>query len=232
MAGIAAVSIPGLDDAVALARRVAGYDPKADTTLIERAGRIAAEAHSTQKRDNGDPYITHPLAVANILADYRLDSATIATALLHDVAEDTTFGLKDIERRFGAEVARLVDGVTKLTRLELQSERTKQAENLRKLVLAMSEDIRVLLVKLADRLHNMRTLHFVPQPERRRKTARETIEIADLILSRLAGASLQLQAHALIDLRFAAFEATRQAGGRVARGRLRFRAITEPKQGA
>ena len=152
---------------MALARRVAGYDPRADVALIERAGQVAAEAHATQKRDNGDPYITHPIAVANILADYRLDSATIATALLHDVAEDTAFGLKEIERRFGSEVARLVDGVTKLTRIELQSERTKQAENLRKLVLAMSEDIRVLLVKLADRLHNMRTLHFVPQAERR-----------------------------------------------------------------
>ncbi|MFZ4406920.1 MAG: RelA/SpoT family protein [Paracraurococcus sp.] len=197
MAGIAAVSIPGLDDAVALARRVAGYDPKADTTLIERAGRIAAEAHATQKRDNGDPYITHPLAVANILADYRLDSATIATALLHDVAEDTTFGLKDIERRFGAEVARLVDGVTKLTRLELQSERTKQAENLRKLVLAMSEDIRVLLVKLADRLHNMRTLHFVPQPERRRKTARETIEIFAPLAERIGMDALKTELETL-----------------------------------
>ena len=143
--------------------RVAAYDPRADAALIERAGQVAAEAHAGQKRDNGDPYITHPLAVAEILADYRLDSASIATALLHDVAEDTKIGLQEIERRFGKEVARLVDGVTKLTRLELQSERTKQAENFRKLVLAMSEDIRVLLVKLADRLHNMRTLHFVPQ---------------------------------------------------------------------
>ncbi len=168
---------PGLDAVAALVEKVAAYDPKADLELIRRAGALAAEAHREQKRENGDPYITHPLAVAEILAGYKLDSATIATALLHDVAEDTAVGLKEIERRFGAEVARLVDGVTKLTKIELQSERTKQAENIRKLVLAMSEDIRVLLVKLADRLHNIRTLHFVPQPERRRKTARETLEI-------------------------------------------------------
>jgi len=115
--------------------------------------------------------------VARILAGYRLDAATIATALLHDTVEDTGFKLPALEQQFGPEVARLVDGVTKLTRLEIQSERTKQAENFRKLVLAMSEDIRVLLVKLADRLHNMRTLSFVAQEARRRKTARETIEI-------------------------------------------------------
>ncbi|MCB4821478.1 bifunctional (p)ppGpp synthetase/guanosine-3',5'-bis(diphosphate) 3'-pyrophosphohydrolase [Roseicella sp. GB24] len=186
-----------MEEALALARRVAGYDPRADVALIERAGRTAAEAHASQRRENGDPYITHPIAVANILADYRLDSATIATALLHDVAEDTAFGLKEIERRFGAEVARLVDGVTKLTRLELQSERTKQAENLRKLVLAMSEDIRVLLVKLADRLHNMRTLHFVPKAERRRKTARETIEIFAPLAERIGMDALKAELETL-----------------------------------
>ncbi|MDO9712978.1 RelA/SpoT family protein [Paracraurococcus lichenis] len=188
---------PGLEDALAVARRVAGYDPKADIALLERAAQTAAEAHATQTRDNGDPYITHPVAVANILADYRLDAATIATALLHDVAEDTALGLKEIEKRFGAEVARLVDGVTKLTRLELQSERTKQAENLRKLVLAMSEDIRVLLVKLADRLHNMRTLQFVPQSARRQKTARETIEIFAPLAERIGMDALKTELETL-----------------------------------
>ena len=160
-----------------LVRIIQGYDPKADTSLIESAYVIAAQAHGTQRRDNGDPYITHPLAVARILADYHLDVASIATALLHDVIEDTGFKLSDLEARFGKEIAGLVDGVTKLTRLELQSDRTKQAENFRKLVLAMSRDIRVLLVKLADRLHNMRTLHFVRDPDRRRRIARETMEI-------------------------------------------------------
>jgi guanosine-3',5'-bis(diphosphate) 3'-pyrophosphohydrolase len=160
-----------------LTRKILDYDPKADTGLIDAAYDLAAKAHSTQRRENGDPYFTHPVAVANILAGYRLDVASIATALLHDVVEDTPTRLQDIEARFGREIAGLVDGVTKLTRLELQSDRTKQAENFRKLVLAMSRDIRVLLVKLADRLHNMRTLHFVRDPERRKRIARETMEI-------------------------------------------------------
>jgi GTP pyrophosphokinase len=188
---------PGYAEAGILAGRVATYDPRADVGLITRAGQLAAEAHAAQQRENGEPYITHPLAVAGILADYRLDSATIATALLHDVAEDTAIGLKEIERQFGAEVARLVDGVTKLTRIELQSERTKQAENLRKLVLAMSEDIRVLLVKLADRLHNMRTLHFVPQVARRQKTARETLEIFTPLAERIGMDALKTELETL-----------------------------------
>jgi guanosine-3',5'-bis(diphosphate) 3'-pyrophosphohydrolase len=160
-----------------LTRRIHDYDPKADTTLIDAAYDLAEKAHSTQRRENGDPYFSHPVAVAGILAGYRLDVASIATALLHDVVEDTTYKLDQIESRFGKEIAGLVDGVTKLTRLELQSDRTKQAENFRKLVLAMSRDIRVLLVKLADRLHNMRTLHFVRDPERRKRISRETMEI-------------------------------------------------------
>jgi len=161
----------------ALVARVQSYDPKADAGLIERAVALATEAHSSQKRDNGEPYIFHPLAVADILAGYRLDTASIATGLLHDVIEDTSFTLPDMTRKFGAEIAGLVDGVTKLTRLELQSDRTKQAENFRKLVLAMSRDIRVLLVKLADRLHNMRTLGAVVEVHRRQRIARETMEI-------------------------------------------------------
>ncbi len=160
-----------------LDRKILAYDPKADTGLIDAAYTLARDAHGGQKRDNGDPYITHPLAVADILAGYRLDTASIATALLHDAVEDTPLRLPEIERRFGRQIASLIDGVTKLTRLELQSDRTKQAENFRKLVLAMSRDIRVLLVKLADRLHNMRTLHFVREPERRQRIARETMEI-------------------------------------------------------
>ncbi|HTW69217.1 MAG TPA: bifunctional (p)ppGpp synthetase/guanosine-3',5'-bis(diphosphate) 3'-pyrophosphohydrolase [Acetobacteraceae bacterium] len=161
----------------ALADKVHAYDPKADTGLIDDAFTVAEHAHGTQRRDNGDPYITHPLAVADILAGYRLDTASIATGLLHDVIEDTPVKLPELDKRFGHEIATLVDGVTKLTRLELQSDRTKQAENFRKLVLAMSRDIRVLLVKLADRLHNMRTLNFVREPDRRHRIARETMEI-------------------------------------------------------
>ncbi|WP_203074172.1 RelA/SpoT family protein [Falsiroseomonas ponticola] len=189
----------GISDATGadLAREVVGYDPRADAATIEAAYATARAAHEGQKRDNGDPYITHPVAVARILAQYRLDSASIVTALLHDVAEDTKVGLADLERRFGKEVARLVDGVTKLTRLELQSERTKQAENFRKLVLAMSEDIRVLLVKLADRLHNMRTLHFVPQEHRRRKTARETMDIFAPLAERIGMDALKTELETL-----------------------------------
>ena len=162
---------------LALAGKVRGYDPKADIGLIETAYAVAKQAHGGQLRENGDPYITHPVAVAEILAGYRMDTASIATGLLHDVIEDTPVKLPEIESRFGREIGGLVDGVTKLTRLELQSDRTKQAENFRKLVLAISRDIRVLLVKLADRLHNMRTLHFVQDPERRHRIARETMEI-------------------------------------------------------
>ena len=160
-----------------LTEKIHAYDPKADTGLIDAAYVLAMQAHGNQRRDNGDPYITHPIAVADILAGYRLDTASIATGLLHDTIEDTPLRLADIEARFGKEIAGLVDGVTKLTRLELQSDRTKQAENFRKLVLAMSKDIRVLLVKLADRLHNMRTLHFVQKLDRRQRIARETMEI-------------------------------------------------------
>ena len=160
-----------------LTEKIHAYDPKADTALIDAAYVLAMKAHGAQKRDNGDAYITHPVAVADILAGYRLDTASIATGLLHDVIEDTPVKLAEIESRFGTEIAGLVDGVTKLTRLELQSDRTKQAENFRKLVLAMSRDIRVLLVKLADRLHNMRTLHFVADPARRQRIARETMDI-------------------------------------------------------
>ncbi|MBB2160430.1 bifunctional (p)ppGpp synthetase/guanosine-3',5'-bis(diphosphate) 3'-pyrophosphohydrolase [Gluconacetobacter sacchari] len=160
-----------------LVRRVRAYAPDADLDLIRRAFAVAQEAHAGQVRDNGDPYITHPLAVASILAGFHLDPSSIATALLHDTIEDTGVSYDRLRAEFGPAVADLVDGVTKLTRLELQSDRTKQAENFRKLVLAMSKDIRVLIVKLADRLHNMRTLHYVQRLDRRQRIARETMEI-------------------------------------------------------
>ncbi len=160
-----------------LTEKVLAYDPKANTALIDAAYVLAMKAHGAQRRENGDPYVTHPLAVADILAGYRLDTASIVTALLHDVVEDTSVKLPEIERHFGPEIAGLVDGVTKLSRLALSSEETREAENFRKLVLAMSKDIRVLLVKLADRLHNMRTLGFVQDRARRSRIASETMEI-------------------------------------------------------
>jgi guanosine-3',5'-bis(diphosphate) 3'-pyrophosphohydrolase len=160
-----------------LVERVKAYDPSTDEDALNRAYVYAMQAHGAQTRASGDPYFSHPIEVAGILTDMRLDHATIITALLHDTVEDTDATLAEIRKLFGDDVARLVDGVTKLNRIELQSDRTKQAENLRKLVIAMSEDIRVLLVKLADRLHNMQTLHFIKSEEKRKRIAAETMDI-------------------------------------------------------
>ena len=160
-----------------LVERVKEYDPSTDEDALNRAYVYAMQAHGAQIRASGDPYFSHPLEVAGILTDMRLDHSTIITALLHDTVEDTTATLDEIRTLFGDEVGRLVDGVTKLNRIELQSDRTKQAENLRKLVIAMSEDIRVLLVKLSDRLHNMRTLKFIKSEEKRKRIAAETMDI-------------------------------------------------------
>ncbi len=160
-----------------LVDRVLDYDPDADEAMLNRAYVFSVNAHGTQKRANGDPYFSHPVEVAGILTELQLDDETIATAILHDTVEDTVATPEQIRTLFGDSVARLVDGVTKLSKIEAQTENERAAENLRKFLLAMSGDIRVLLVKLADRLHNMRTLHFIPKPEKRRRIARETMEI-------------------------------------------------------
>jgi RelA/SpoT family (p)ppGpp synthetase len=160
-----------------LVDRVLDYDPDADEALLNRAYVFSMKAHGSQKRASGDPYFSHPIEVAGILTDLRLDAETIATAILHDTIEDTVATPEEIVRLFGPSVARLVDGVTKLSRIEAQTENERAAENLRKFLLAMSDDIRVLLVKLADRLHNMRTLHHIAKPEKRRRIARETMDI-------------------------------------------------------
>ncbi|HET6943010.1 MAG TPA: bifunctional (p)ppGpp synthetase/guanosine-3',5'-bis(diphosphate) 3'-pyrophosphohydrolase [Sphingomicrobium sp.] len=160
-----------------LIERVRSYDPDADEGLINRAYVFSMKAHGTQTRASGDPYFSHPIEVAGILTDLKLDDQTIATAILHDTIEDTVATPEEIEKLFGKDVARLVDGVTKLSKIEAQSESERAAENLRKFFLALSDDIRVLLVKLADRLHNMRTLHHIPNEEKRRRIARETMDI-------------------------------------------------------
>ncbi len=160
-----------------LVERVKAYDPSADEDALNRAYVFSMKVHGSQKRASGDPYFIHPLEVAGILTELKLDTASIVTGLLHDTVEDTVATLDQLDQQFGPEIARLVDGVTKLSRIELPNDQAKQAENFRKLVLAMSEDIRVLLVKLADRLHNMRTLHFLKCPDKRRRIARETLEI-------------------------------------------------------
>ena len=183
-----------------LVERVKAYDPKVDEDALNRGYVFAMKAHGSQRRASGDPYFSHPIEVAGILTGIRLDCATIITALLHDTVEDTGATLDEIRNLFGAEVAQLVDGVTKLTRLELQSDQTKQAENFRKLLLAMSEDIRVLLVKLADRLHNMRTLQFVDDAEKRKRVARETMEIFAPLAERIG---MQGMKDELEDLAFA-----------------------------
>jgi GTP pyrophosphokinase/guanosine-3',5'-bis(diphosphate) 3'-pyrophosphohydrolase len=156
---------------------VRAYDPSADEALLNRAYVYAMRMHGSQKRASGDPYFAHPIEVAGILTDYKLDTATIVTALLHDVIEDTEAQRGDIDRLFGAEIGELVEGVTKLSRLETTADHKRQAENLRKFILAVSKDVRVLLVKLADRLHNMRTLHFIASAAKRERIARETLDI-------------------------------------------------------
>ena len=160
-----------------LVDRVLDYDPDADEALLNRAYVFSMQAHGSQKRASGDPYFSHPIEVAGILTDLRLDAETIATAILHDTVEDTVATPEQIEQLFGSSVARLVDGVTKLSKIEAQSDNERAAENLRKFLLAMSDDIRVLLVKLADRLHNMRTLRHIKNPDKRRRIARETMDI-------------------------------------------------------
>jgi guanosine-3',5'-bis(diphosphate) 3'-pyrophosphohydrolase len=158
--------------------------PSEDPWLVRRAYEIAAERHRAQVRRSGEPYLTHLLEVAHILADMRLDATTLTAALLHDVIEDTEFPVSRIEERFGAEVAHLVEGVTKIGRLDMMAPETRQAENVRKMVLAMVHDVRVVLVKLADRLHNMRTLEYLA-PDKQQRISRETLDIYAPIAHRL-----------------------------------------------
>src|SRR5688572_32993664 len=160
-----------------LVERVKAYDPDADEALLNRAYVYTVQKHGTPKRASGDPYFSHPIEVAGLMTDLKLDQETNVTAMLHDTVEDTLATIEDIEKNFGPDVARLVDGVTKLSKIEAMPEDERAAENLRKFLLAMSEDIRVLLVKLGDRLHNMRTLHFIKSPEKRQRIARETMDI-------------------------------------------------------
>jgi RelA/SpoT family (p)ppGpp synthetase len=159
-----------------LIERVRRYNPNTNEALLNRAYVYAMKAHGEQRRASGDPYFSHPIEVAAILTDLKLDDATIAAALLHDTIEDTAATRTEIDSLFGPDIGRLVEGLTKLKRLDLVTKEAKQAENLRKLLLAIADDVRVLLVKLADRLHNMRTLHFMP-PASRRRAAEETLEI-------------------------------------------------------
>lgn len=160
-----------------LVEQIKVCNPDLDGDAVARACAFAREKHEGQTRSSGEPYYTHPMEVAAILAEMHMDTATVVTAILHDTLEDTSATYDEIKKLFGPEIAELVNGVSKLTKIESQTAQGKQAENFRKLLLAMSEDIRVLIVKLADRLHNMRTLHHIAKPEKRHRIARETIEI-------------------------------------------------------
>jgi len=178
------------EDAETLLRQVRETVPHADRDLIRRAYLFARDAHAGQTRASNEPYVHHSVAVAGILVGLRLDSATIAAALLHDVPEDTSHTIDAIKQRFGAEIAGLVDGVTKLGRIEWKTREERQAENLRKMFLAMASDIRIILIKLADRVHNMRTIEFLPEWKQKR-TARETLEIYAPLTERLGIASIK-----------------------------------------
>ncbi|MAH69705.1 MAG: bifunctional (p)ppGpp synthetase/guanosine-3',5'-bis(diphosphate) 3'-pyrophosphohydrolase [Bradyrhizobiaceae bacterium] len=181
-----------------LVDRVRAYNPNTDEDLLNRAYVYAMMAHGEQKRASGDPYFSHPLEVAAILTNLKLDDATIVAALLHDTIEDTESTRAEIDQMFGSEIGALVDGLTKLKRLELVSREAKQAENLRKLLLAIADDVRVLLIKLADRLHNMRTLEFVP-PASRHRIAEETLDIYAPLAGRMG---MQEMREELEDLAF------------------------------
>ncbi len=189
------MSVGDAEELVALVR---AYNPKSNAELIRRAFDYGAEAHEGQLRHSGEPYFTHPVAVAQILAKQRLDDASIITALLHDTIEDTRSTYREVERIFGAEIAGLVDGVTKLTNLQLTSSASKQAENFRKLLIAISRDMRVILVKLADRLHNMRTIRAM-RPEKQVQKARETMDIYAPLAGRMG---MQWMREELEDLAF------------------------------
>ena len=181
-------------------RKVSDYDSNLKKNVLIQAVDFSRERHSEQKRDSGDPYFFHPLAVANILADFKLDWVSIITALLHDTVEDGVATRAEIRKLFGAEIARLVDGVTKLSKIEAPHIELREAENFRKFLLAMSKDIRVLLVKLADRLHNMRTLKYIDSSDRRRRISKETLDVYAPLAARIG---MQNMREELEDIAFA-----------------------------
>ncbi len=203
--------------------------PAADLEMIEKAYIFSASVHQGQVRLSGEPYLTHPLEVAGILTDLKMDSATIATGLLHDTVEDTLATTVEIEEAFGKDVAFLVDGLTKLSKMSFHSQEEQQAENFRKMILAMSEDIRILMVKLADRLHNMRTLEFQPE-ERQQYIAQETLEIYAPLASRLGINRMKTELEDL-SFRYLDPQAYHDLLGRVAKSKVKRDQYTEEVKG-
>lgn len=208
--GISEKSPKSLDD---LCEKIRAHHP-GDLSLIEKAYVFSEKAHSGQIRRSGEPYISHPLGVAAILADLHLDLATIATGLLHDTVEDTHATLQDIENEFGKQIAELVDGVTKISKISFRNTHEKQGENIRKMIVAMGKDVRVVLVKLADRLHNMRSLNHMP-PEKQLRIARETLDIYAPLAGRLGIMSLKIELEDL-SFRYSAPDAYYQLAQKIA----------------
>lgn len=201
-----------------LMEEIPKYQPGADLDLLRRAYQFSEASHRGQQRASGEPYLSHPLEVAHLLVDFKMDIVTVTAGLLHDVLEDTPVTKADLEREFGSEIAELVDGVTKLGKLAFSSREERQAENFRKMLVAMARDLRVLMIKLADRLHNMRTLHYLP-PEKARKIAQETLDIYAPLAHRLGMAKVKAE---LEDLAFRTLhpEAYLDLQRRVAKRRL------------
>jgi len=175
-----------------LIEEIPKYQPGADLDVLARAYQFSAASHQGQQRASGEPYLSHPLAVANLLVDFKMDVTTVTAGLLHDVLEDTTATKADLEREFGKEIAELVDGVTKIGKLAFSSREERQAENFRKMLVAMARDLRVLMIKLADRLHNMRTLHYLTA-DRARKIGQETLDIYAPLAHRLGMANVKAE---------------------------------------
>jgi len=201
-----------------LMEEVPKYQPGADLDVLSRAYRFSAACHQGQQRASGEPYLSHPLEVARLLVDFKMDVTTVTAGLLHDVLEDTKATKEDLEREFGGEIAELVDGVTKIGKLAFSSREERQAENFRKMLVAMARDLRVLMIKLADRLHNMRTLHYLP-PEKARKIAQETLDIYAPLAHRLGMAKVKAELEDLA-LRVQHPEAYVELQRRVAKRRL------------
>lgn len=197
-----------------LCERIRGYFPNADCALIEKAYQFSERAHTGQIRRSGEPYISHPLGVAAILAELHLDLASIATGLLHDTVEDTHATLEEIEKEFGKPIAELVDGVTKISKMSFRNTHEKQGENIRKMIVAMGKDVRVILVKLADRLHNMRSLNHMP-PDKQARIAQETLDIYAPLAGRLGIMSLKIELEDL-SFRYSLPDAYYQLASRVA----------------
>ena len=194
------------------------YQPGADLDLVNRAFRFSEKSHKGQQRASGEPYLSHPLEVAGLLVDFKMDVTTVTAGLLHDVLEDTAATKDDLQREFGPEIADLVDGVTKICKLAFSSREERQAENFRKMVVAMAHDLRVLMIKLADRLHNMRTLDYLA-PEKAKKIAQETLDIYAPLAHRLGMAKVKAELEDLA-LRVMAPEDYQDLMRRVAKRRL------------